>query len=266
MSERAVYPNAPVVLVALEIRHPMSESLTPSEIRAIKARLSTHVPIARNAQIASLQVIAGAQSHAAPSVEQFTRFVNRETTVAVSFRREAIVIEASVYPGWEDFRARVSDAIDARMAVAPVDGVERVGVRYIDEIRVPFDGEIDWGEWVSPSLLGPSPAEPISLSLAQWQGEAVYGSQPGHMLVLRYGPTNGFAVDPSSELKRGKPADGGPFFLMDIDSFWTPEGSIPEADRDALIDTCNDLHQPVRALFEGLIHDKLRDEVFRNND
>lgn len=262
MDEREIYPNAPVVLVALEVRHPVSESLTPAELRAIKSRLAAHVPIARNTQIANFQVVPG-QAAPTANLEQFTRFVNRETTLALSFRREALVVETSVYTGWEQFRQVVSDAIDARMSVAPVDGVERVGLRYIDEIRVPGEGEVDWREWVSPSLLGPSPVEPVSLTLAQWQGVAVYGSQPGPMLVLRYGPATGFAVDPSSELKRGKPVDGGPYFLMDVDSFWTPEGSIPEVDRDTLIATCNDLHRPVRTLFEGLIQDKLRDGVFR---
>lgn len=265
MNEREIYPNAPVVLVALEMRHPVSESLTPSDVRAIKARLRDHTPIARNAQMLSGAVVAGAQSQPAPTIEQFTRLVNRQTTIAVSFRREALVVEASVYPGWESFRVIVSDAIDARMAVAPVDGVERVGVRYIDEIRVPADGEPDWSEWVSPSLLGPASTEPISLALTQWQGVAVYGGNPGHMMVLRYGPSSGFAVDPSSELKRGKPTEGGPFFLMDVDSFWTPGDSIPEVDRDTLIAICNDLHAPVSTLFEGLIQPKLR-EVFNRND
>ena len=198
-----------------------------------------------------------------PQIEQFTRFVNRQSTLAVSFRREALVVETSAYPGWEQFRQIVSDAVDARMDVAPVDGVERVGLRYVDEIRIPDEAEIDWCQWVSPSLLGPSPTEPIALQLAQWQGVAVYGSQPGSMLVLRYGPALGFAIDSSSELRREKPADGGPYFLMDIDSFSVPTGSIPEVDRDSLIATCNDLHQPVRTLFEGLIQDKLRDEVLR---
>ncbi len=266
MNEQEVYPHAPVVLVALEIRHPISESLTPSEVRAIKPRLSAHVPISRNAQMTSVQIVPGAAPATSTNVENFTRFVNRESTLAISFRREAIVVETTAYPGWEAFRAIFSEAIDARMDVAPVDGMERVGVRYIDEIRVPPDEDsVQWEEWVSPSLLAPESDLPIDLPLSQWQGVAVYGSQPGHTLILRYGPLAGFALDPSSELKR-KPADGGEFFLLDIDSFWTPAGSIPEIDRDTLISTCNELHAPVRTLFEGLIQDRLRDEVFRRHE
>jgi len=267
MDEHEVYPNPPVVLVALEVRHPTSEPLTSSEERAIKSHLGARLPIARTAQLASFQMVAGSLVAPTPNVETFIRYMDRKSTVAVSFRRDAMTVEASVYPGWDEFQVIIAEAIDARMRVAPVDGVERIGVRYIDEIRVPSDGgEPTWGDWVSSSLLPPKPSEPVDLQLTQWQGVAVYGGQPGHTLILRYGPMTGFAVDPSSELRRGKPADGGKYFLMDIDSFWTPDGSVPELDRDNVLRTCNDLHRPVRSLFEGLIQPKLRDEVFRSHE
>jgi uncharacterized protein (TIGR04255 family) len=263
MKEHEVYPNAPVVLVALEMRHTEVESLTPTEVRAVKARLSKYVPIPRNAQIASQLIVPGQPTQA--NVEQYGRFINRENTIAVSFRREAITVEATKYPGWDEFREIVSAAFEARIAVSPPDGVVRLGLRYINEIRVPAEGEIDWSKWINSSILGPSSTEQIPLPLTQWQGIAVYGRQPGHAMVVRYGLSEGFAVDPNSELRRTRPADG-PFFLMDIDSFWLPEGPIPELEDDALIGTCDELHGPVRTLFEGLITDKLRDEVLRRAD
>ena len=264
MNEHEVYPNAPVVLVALEVRHPTADPLTPSESRAIKRILSDQLPIERPGQQTSVQIIPGAVNPATTTTERFPRYVNRETSLSVSIRQEAIVIEASHYPGWEEFRALALHALDARMQIAPIVGVERVGIRYVDEIRVPDSGEVDWADWMHSSLLGPS-SPIIDLPINQWQGVGIYGSQPGNMLILRYGPREGFAVDPSSDLRRAKPADGGLFFLMDVDSFWTPVGPIPEYDRDSMLSTCNDLHTPVRALFESLITNRLRDEVFRGN-
>jgi len=264
MNEHEVYPNAPVVLVALEVRHPTSDPLTPSESRAIKKLLSDQLPIERPGQQMSVQVMPGVANPAAMTTEYFPRFINRETTLSVSIRKEAVVIEASRYPGWEEFRALALRALDARMQIAPIDGVERVGIRYIDEIRAPDYGEVDWADWIHPSLLGPD-VSIADLPINQWQGVGIYGSQPGNMLVLRYGPREGFAVDPSSDLRRVKTAEGGLFFLMDVDSFWTPDGPIPEYNRDFLLSTCNDLHAPVRALFEDMITDRLRDEVLRDN-
>ena len=145
-------------------------------------------------------------------------------------------------------------------------GVERAGLRYINEVRVPTDGDIDWAEWMHPSLLGPRSNTKIEPPLGQWQGVGIYGSQPGQMLVFRYGPREGFAIDPSSDLRRVRRTDGGPFFLIDIDSFWTPADAVPEYERDMLMAQCDELHEPIRTLFEGIITDRLRDEVFRTND
>ena len=128
------------------------------------------------------------------------------------------------------------------------------------------DGEIDWAEWMHPSLLGPRSNTKIELPLGQWQGIGIYGSQPGQMLLLRYGPREGVAVDPSSDLRRIQRTDNGPFFLIDIDSFWAPADAVPEYERDMLIARCDELHEPIRTLFEGIITDRLRDEVFRIND
>jgi uncharacterized protein (TIGR04255 family) len=264
MNEPEVYPNAPVVLVALEVRHPIADQLTPAETRAIKKHLAKQFPLEVPGQIASLQVnpLGGA---ADVTNERFPRFLNRRKTVSISMRQEALVLEASEYPGWHDFKEIIGLTLGVRMEVAPVDGIVRVGLRYIDEVRVPGEGDPDWSEWIDPSLLGPRLAD-VGLPLNQWQGVGIYGSQPGQMLVARYGPRVGFAMDPGSDLRRARPADGGPFFLLDMDSFWTPDQDVPEFDLDTLVPRCDELHNPIRALFESMISDRLRDEVLRNDD
>lgn len=51
---------------------------------------------------------------------------------------------------------------------------------------------------------------------------------------------------------------------MDIDSFWAPSDGFPEFDIEMLLAMCDDLHAPVRSLFERLITDRLRKEVLRH--
>jgi uncharacterized protein (TIGR04255 family) len=51
---------------------------------------------------------------------------------------------------------------------------------------------------------------------------------------------------------------------MDIDSFWTPSRDVPEFDVKTLLTTCDELHAPVGKLFERLITERLREEVFRH--
>jgi uncharacterized protein (TIGR04255 family) len=152
-------------------------------------------------------------------------------------------------------------ALAARKEVSDPSGYERIGLRYLDEIRVPdTNGTIDWSEWVHPSLLSARPETPIDLPLSEWQGMSTFGPVDGRSLVLRFGPRTGYAVEPNGELKRG-PTPTGRFFLLDFDSFWESPSVIPEFEPGNMITRCDDLHAPIRTLFEGLITDRLRKEV-----
>jgi len=199
-------------------------------------------------------------------VEEFPRYFSRDNTVAVSVRAEAVVVETTRYVGWERLRAVAVEVLEARQDAGGVDGVERVGLRYIDEIRLPGEPVHDWASWVDPTLLGPaSIGEQLGFTAAHWQGTTAFTSGPERTVVLRYGPRDGFAVDPAGDLKRSTPTPG-PFFLLDIDSFWTPSDGVPEFDVKALLNTCDELHTPVGRLFERLITDRLREEVLRHAD
>lgn len=264
MRDREVYPNAPLVLVALEVRHPIVGPLSAAAQAKIKRNLSTELPLRRTATMTTVQATIGA----APEVitEKAPKYLSRDLTASVTYRNEAIVVETTRYEQYERLRELADLAVQARQAVEPIDGVERVGLRYINEIRVPegSDGQIDWAQWVDPTLLGPSLiGADLGLKAMQSQGIVVFDSGPGTALVLRYGPREGYAVDPGGDLKRRAPAPG-PFFLVDIDSFWTPVDDVPEVDPKTLLSLCDDLHKPVRSLFDSLITDRLRTEVLRN--
>lgn len=191
---------------------------------------------------------------------------SRDSTLCVSFREGGIVVETTRYRGWEQMRRLVDEVLHARQEVGDLDGVERVGLRYIDELRVPDQGDINWRRWVDASLMGPTEVgEKLGLESMQWQGINIFTPGPERTLVLRYGPRDGYAVDPGGELKRSAPVPGA-FFLLDIDSYWTPSEGIPEFDVGQLLTTSEDLHAPVRRLFESLITDELREEVLRRVD
>lgn len=264
--EREVYPNAPVVLVALEVRHPTTDPLTAAQRNTIKRRLSGHVPIMRTGQLQQLTVaqpVGGPLVPPEPRAEEFPRYFSRDNTAAVSVRAEAVIVETTRYVRWEQMRALVADVLEVRREIGGVDGVERVGLRYIDEIRVPGGPEQDWAPWVDPTLVGPATVgDELGLAATHWQGINVFTPGPERTIVLRYGPREGFAVDPGGGLKRST-STPGPFFLMDIDSFWTPSEGVPEFDVKALLATCDELHASVRTLFERLVTDRLREDIFR---
>lgn len=267
MNPEEVYPNAPVVLVTMEIRHPPAE-LTPSQSQALKRLLAKRLPIERAGQQMSVTISASGTAPAS-TVDHFARYLNRESTAAAAIRKQSILVETSAYSGWNDFLGLLLLVVEARTQISSIIGIERVGLRYIDEVRIhPTSAtSVDWSQWINGSLLGPQSDAPVGLPLAEWQGAAVYReSQPGRSLVLRYGPRLGYAVDPNSDLRRVRTVEPGAFFLMDIDSFWTPSGTIPEYNREQLLSIYEDLHRPVRILFEDMITDRLRDEVLRRDD
>jgi uncharacterized protein (TIGR04255 family) len=263
MDSREVYPNASVVLAVLEIRHPTAGPLSRAAQVKVKQLLAGKLPLQRSATMMSVQ--GGAGTVPGVTTERAPRYMSRDRTMSVTFRNEALVIETTRYERYELLRDTVALAIEARQAVEPVDGIERLGLRYIDEIRVPDCGEApSWVCWVDSTLLGPSAVGTrLGLETRLWQGVTVFNNGPDRMIAVRYGPGEGYAVDPAGEMKRPTPPPG-PFFLMDIDSSWTPSADVPEFDAETILAACDELHNPVRMLFEGLITERLRKEVLRN--
>jgi uncharacterized protein (TIGR04255 family) len=267
MEPREVYANPPVVLVALEIRHPAAGPIPPGGIAKVKKMLSSETPLLRDTTVVNISVQAGPDGPSELVTENAPKFFSRDRAMAVTFRNEAIVIETTKYQQYERVRELVRLAFDARQAAGPIDGIDRVGLRYIDEIRVPdMEASVTpmaWAGWIDSSLLGPLVlGEDLDLKVAQLQGLAQFETTPGNTLVLRFGPREGYAVSPDADLKRTT-TPPGPFFLLDIDSFWTAVDETQEPSLEWVLGLCDELHAPVRTLFERLITDRLRGEVLR---
>lgn len=265
MKPREVYSNPPVVLVALEIRHPATDPISPGETAAIKKALAGQTPLLRDTTLLNVSLQIGPAGPPDVVTETAPKFFSRDNATAVTFRNEAIVIETTKHHRYERVRELAQLAIGARQAASPVDGIDRIGLRYINEVRV-ADMDVTvaptaWAPWIDASLLGPVLlGDGLGLTPAQLQGLALFATAPGQFLVLRYGPREGYAVNPEGDLKRTT-TPPGPFFLLDIDSFWTPVHETPEPDVEWVLRLCDQLHTPVRTLFERLVTDRLRNEV-----
>lgn len=265
MSGDAAYPNAPVALATLEIRHPATDSPTESSSKELKNLLFEHLPIERQGQ--DMAWAMGAGGSPTPTAERFARYVNRDNTLAASLKTQALVVETTAYTDFDSLVDVTMRVIDARSQVSSIVGVERIGLRYVLEARVAVsaDGRIDWASGIAEPLLGPQQVTPGGLTLTEWQGAAVYReAQPGKSIIVRYGPGLGQALDPNYHLRRTIPVQPGPFFLLDIDSFWTPVGSIPEYDRETVRETFHTLYEPARAVFQEMLIGRPQDDPLRS--
>lgn len=262
MDNREVYPNAPLVLATFELRHPISDPMTSKSLSLIKNALADEMPLMGETELVSLRAVPGAPPEMRS--ERVPTFTSRDRTIGARFSTESVLVETTTYAGYERLRDSIAKALAARATVG-VDGITRIGLRYIDEIRVPrLDGPATaWSEWISRPLCEPAMVgADLELTASTWQGLVSFDYSENRTVVLRWGPGVGYAVSPDGPLQRTTPPPG-PFFLLDIDSAWTASNDVPEFSSDMALEECDALHGPIRSLFENLITDQLRDEVLR---
>lgn len=257
MADCEIYPKTALALVVAELRHPQALPLTDSARAQLKTRLAPLFPLAKPVQM--MTMIPGQ-----PAVSTGARFMTRDRTSSVTFRDDVIVVETTKYERRRVLRDMLREAVLARQEAAPVDGVERLGIRYVNEVRVPgVEFPRDWADWIAPALTSPlSLSTADGLETSAWQGVTVLGS-PQSGIVVRHGVFDGYAVNPVGDLQRAAPPPG-PFFLIDLDCYWTPDGETPPLDWDLVKPHFDQASCAAYELFEQLITEKLREEVFRN--
>jgi uncharacterized protein (TIGR04255 family) len=263
-----VYPSAPLALVAFEVRYPSLAE--PLDALSLRAKLREILPIPGSATQGTFTF-----GGATPIFEQqsFPRLMSRDRTATLMVTDEALVLETTTYDGYDEHRKLIEKVVAAAADVAGPDGIVRVGMRFIDEIRVPKVSEPpgDWSDWIAPGLLMPlAPDLTVggrSLRPRTWQGVAVYDAGAGYAVQLKYGPQVGFAVQPNGDTRRRiSPPSPGLFFLLDSDGAWTPQDTVPEFTPASVLDACDMIHEPLSALFKAISTDRLVKEVFMKSD
>lgn len=258
---REVYPSAPLRFVALEAQLSYAPVLATEQGRAeVYNRLSDVFPVAEPET--SVEVAVGLGGAAPPKTTVGLRMVNLDRTRSVSVTPTSLTVQTSAFVDPGDFLESVQRALEALLHARP-SLLRRIGLRYIDEIRAPHVAQpADWRPYIDERLLGPV------LFAGAHQVDAVEGvlaltiGRERH-LVLRHGPRVGYAVEPNGVL-RLPPSPGGPFFLLDIDSFWMPSPDERHRfDVDDALAICHALDDPAHDYFEAAITDRLRDEILR---
>lgn len=167
-------------------------------------------------------------------------------------------IETSQYTRFEEFRAFVEEVVGHLAATVELPAVERIGIRYIDEVDpIELTQPVDWSHYIAPELLGVSrffDHQPLETNTV-----AVFAPAADQQLVVRYGVARAPVVNPSGPLHITR-SPSGPYFLIDIDSGWNaPADDLPEFAVGEVLGLLDQLHAPVRDVFERMITDKLRD-------
>lgn len=256
------YSNPPLALVVCEVRHP-GRRLTPEQVEALRGRLQEHAPIARHDSMLEFSPATGEQRQ----VER-SRFVSRNRLLTINMLHDRFSIETTSYQTWSHLRQVIQTAVEALSEISPPSGIDRIGLRYIDEIRVPSTTPPEWSDWVTESLLGPGRVlTDTGMRQTAQQGLAILTEHEARdSLTIRYGAMDGIpAVQSSDFLVRPEQPGPGPYFLLDFDAAWEadPTGLFPEFRATEILTIADRLHAPIRAVFEALVSDRLRQEVLR---
>jgi uncharacterized protein (TIGR04255 family) len=174
-----------------------------------------------------------------------------------------MVLETTAYDGYEDFRQSLATVVSAIADLDVVVGVERLGLRYIDELRVPgHDGTVGaWRPWVAPGLLA-------SLDVIDgYEAETAEGvirvrTGTNSQVLLRYATLTGSGVV-NDTLKKRRPIKDGPFFVIDIDSSWANEDEISEFSIEWTCKEFDNLHEPTGSIFLQTVTERYKAEIAR---
>ncbi|WP_428116428.1 TIGR04255 family protein [Candidatus Poriferisodalis sp.] len=257
---REVYANAPLEFVTCEIRFPLVPRLTDDDIlNRLVEQFSDSLPIPATGTVQW----ADDDTDDGDETQRLLRFSNRDRTSSVVVTRTSLAIETTTYSEWSAFRTLIMQAISVVASNARVAGVERVGLRYIDEIRVPetITDASQWSDWVAADVLSHLKTVP-DMSPAGFTTAAVLHNGNHHMLV-RYAAMVGPGVVGDKPLRRRRQTPDGPFFVIDVDSYRDTSGpEMIDFDTEPVATVLDELHEPIGRLFQRSITDRAR-ELFR---
>lgn len=196
------------------------------------------------------------------------RFVDARRSRAVSVMATGIAVDTTDYGEFTGFVELLALALAAIAPLAQGRECRRLGLRYVDEIRIPGarPGDIgQWQGWIDDGLLPPVAVRTPEHGARREVAGALEDVRAGGFGVrFAWHTGDGYAVLPDGPLTIDNPCEPGPYFALDTDSYWAAGPADPAltlADPE-LIERVRSLHEPVQEYFEMSLTDRLRDDVF----
>lgn len=259
---REVFPNAPLALVTSEIRFTDSPRLRQqATLDAVAIALEGRFPLnSPNVMINVRNLAAGG----VPQAEQRIVLTNTAKTESVTIASSSFMYETTAYREFDDFRETVTLVCEALTGADVRPALVRVGLRYIDEIRVPepITDVRAWGKWIDSSVIGPVTIGPNDVAVRNAQGLVTFDLGDGKGLNFQHAALNQGPVVQSQFLNRQQ-FEPGPFFLLDVDGYRDfSKQDVVLLEPNDVTSVLTDVHDPAGAAFQRAITDDAR-SLFR---
>jgi len=178
------------------------------------------------------------------------RLTTFDQTWSVLLAQDAVTIETTAYVDWPDFRARFIEAVEAVAKVVPISARERIGLRYVNEVRAGVNP--NWAEFINSDLLGWAGNPKLTHDLAHHIAEARYAVDE-YLVIFRYGQ-----VRPAIPSTDAAP----PFYLLDIDC---SDNRAAPFELDSTVETLDRFNEAIWRLFRWTLADPYFEKLKEGN-
>lgn len=262
---REIFSQSPLALVAAEIRFTDAARLRRQQTKdEVTIALEDRFPFAEPLQQADFNLAPGAS----PQIQQRVGVVlkNVTSTETLTIMSESVTYETTSYTRFDQLLDSVTAACDALVASKVMPALQRVGLRYIDEVRVPepITDVRQWSKWINHQLIDQLMVGPENYPATMTQSASTFDFGDGRGLNVRSAALNGGPIVVSQFLKR-PPVNSGPFFVLDFDGFQDfarAQTTVVPLNSDAVREALSSVHVPCGSAFQRSITDDAR-QLFR---
>lgn len=221
--------RSPLVLVVAQVRFPTVLRVSDRDFVApFQEAIRASYPVASEEQ--EIQMVIGPHgAQQLPGQKQW-RFHSRDSQCSLVLSDTAFTLETRNYKDADDFLGRFSEALAAlELHVKPA-LCDRIGLRYVNEIRQPqATNATSWHGLIDPAFLGPIDGElGRRYQVARTIEDISIARGPDEFISLKHGfLPEGTTIVPTAPNSAAPVV--GPFYLLDIDHFLVRRGDFDVA-------------------------------------
>jgi uncharacterized protein (TIGR04255 family) len=251
-----MFERPPLVLAAFEVRFSNLPEVSDRDyIEPFRRAIESNYPELTPANQVTVQFdLTSGEPRQLQTVQW--RFTNKDANWTVVLAPDFLTLEARRYGHFEEFTSRLRSLLIALSEhVRPKVGT-RLGLRYINEIRVGTEG-LD--SIVRPEMLGLLSVAEFAEHAAQSVQEVTLRFPEDQSIQVRHGFfPDGSTVQPPP----GKRAPSGPFYLLDLDAsrvFSAP--ALLEVEPDVIGEHVERYHDEIEKLFRWSMTDEFTESL-----
>jgi uncharacterized protein (TIGR04255 family) len=211
-------------------------------IAELKALFNDDFPDFQNAEVVALEVtLSGKEKTTREVRNRAIRLVNKTDNSSVNLEPDSISIEVTKYQEYENIKrlvVKLNSFLNG--SIGPV-GISRLGLRYINQIKVNEGHPLDWSGFIDERLLQPVNFIESSNEISRAMG-TIELNKTEYNLRFNYGWFNSEYPNPIVKKE----------FVLDYDCYSTNMIEVKD-----LIDNIGAYHETIRSLFKKSIGPKL---------